>query len=53
MVRPPMIKESWEDNDIWAQAQMIAYSQIREYEDMEMQEAMMNSASLGAIKKRM
>ena len=30
---PPGIRDNWEDNDGWNQAMIIAYSQIREYEE--------------------
>jgi hypothetical protein len=34
-VKPADVKESWDDNDVWSQAQLIAYNQIREYEEDE------------------
>ena len=34
-MRPPDVKENWDDNNGWVQAKVIAYSQIREYEDSE------------------
>lgn len=38
-IRPPDIVDSWDDNNVIAQAQIIAYSQIRDYEDMEILKA--------------
>jgi len=35
MLRPPGVSRNWEDNNMWAQAQLIAYSQIRCYEEDE------------------
>ena len=34
-MRPPGVKECWDDNNVWSQAVMIAYSQIRDYERQE------------------
>jgi hypothetical protein len=34
-IRPSDVKPDWDDNSVWAQAQMIAYSQIRCYEEDE------------------
>ena len=32
---PPGIVDNWDDNNIWSQSMLIAYSQIRDYEDQE------------------
>jgi len=37
---PPNVKQSFEDNDVVTQAQILAYSQIREVEEVEMAKAM-------------
>lgn len=34
-ILPPGCKPAWDDCDIWAQAQLIGYSQIREIEEAE------------------
>ena len=34
-VRPENVEDTWDMNSVWSQAQMIAYSQIREYEEEE------------------
>ena len=34
-LRPPSVLEKFEDNDALTQSKIIAYSQIREYEDSE------------------
>jgi hypothetical protein len=34
---PPGTAPTWDDNDWWAQASLIAYEQVREHEDMEWQ----------------
>jgi hypothetical protein len=34
-ITPPEIKNEWESNNIWNQAQLIAWSQIRDMEDAE------------------
>jgi hypothetical protein len=34
-ITPPEIKNEWESNNIWNQAQLIAWSQIRDVEDAE------------------
>jgi hypothetical protein len=38
-IRPTNVREKWEDNDVWTQANLLAYSQVREYEDAEMMSA--------------
>lgn len=43
-MRPPGIKEAWEDNAPWFQAQIIAYSQLRDHEEMELLSAMNGKA---------
>lgn len=40
-IKPPEIKSKWDDNNIWGQAQLIAYNQIRDMEDMEILKARM------------
>jgi hypothetical protein len=35
-VRPPFVKDDFEDCDVWTQSSILAYGQIRDYEDMEM-----------------
>ena len=37
---PSGVKSQWDDNDVWRQAQLIAYNQIRGYEEAEDQENM-------------
>jgi len=32
---PPGVQGTWDDNDVWRQAQLIAYDQIRGYEEEE------------------
>ena len=32
-ILPPGVKNKWEDNNVWAQSQMFAYNQIRDYEE--------------------
>lgn len=39
-ILPPDIKPSWDDNDVWAQARIIAYNQVRDLEDSEEKAAM-------------
>lgn len=34
-VRPPHVKERWEDNTPFMQAMLLAYSQVRDYEEHE------------------
>ena len=34
-MRPPGVKENWDDTDVWTQAMSLAFSQIREREDAE------------------
>lgn len=34
-IRPPDVPSSWDECNVWAQAMLIAYSQIRDYEDQE------------------
>ena len=34
-MRPPGVKGAWDTCDVWAQSQLIAYSQLREYEESE------------------
>lgn len=38
-IKPPNVESRWEDNHIWSQATLLAYSQIREHEDAEMMSA--------------
>tara|TARA_Y100000034_G_C6819103_1_gene368721 strand:- start:531 stop:689 length:159 start_codon:yes stop_codon:yes gene_type:complete len=38
-LKPTNIKENFYDNDSWNQALLLAYNQIREYEEMEMASA--------------
>lgn len=33
-IKPPGVKDSWDQNDVLAQANLIAYNQIREIEDV-------------------
>ena len=35
------MKTTWDDNDVWAQSQLIAYNQIRDYETVEDQNEML------------
>jgi len=44
-IQPPGIARSWDDCDIWAQARIIAYEQIREHEDLEYLELCLKSSS--------
>jgi len=39
-IRPPNVKDHWEDNDVLTQADLIAYYQIRDYESQEERIAM-------------
>ena len=32
-VRPHAVKENWEDNSVWEQAMLLAYEELRSYED--------------------
>lgn len=34
-IRPPLVESAWEDCSSWAQAMLIAYSQIRDIEDVD------------------
>jgi hypothetical protein len=34
-LRPPAVKADWDDNDVWSQAQLLAYSQVRDLEEAE------------------
>lgn len=34
-IRPPSVALSWDETDVWSQALLIAYSQIRDYEEQE------------------
>jgi hypothetical protein len=34
-IRPPDVLPEWGDNSVWGPAMLIAYSQIRDYEDQE------------------
>lgn len=38
-IRPPTVAEAWDDCDVVAQAKIIAYSQVRDYEDMDILKA--------------
>jgi hypothetical protein len=40
-IRPPNVEEVWDDCDIWSQALILAYSQIRELEEIAVLEATM------------
>jgi hypothetical protein len=40
-IRPPGIENSWDDCNIWSQALILSYSQIRELEEIELLEATM------------
>lgn len=40
---PPGVQGKWDDNNIWSQAQLIAYDQIRGYEEGEEQEAIVKA----------
>jgi len=40
-IRPPDIESCWDDNNIWCQAQLIAWNQIRDMEDAEILKARM------------
>ena len=32
-ILPPTVKREWDENDVWAQASILAYAQLRDYED--------------------
>jgi len=34
-VHPPRVQDSWADCDVWVQSQLIAFEQIRDYEEQE------------------
>jgi len=34
-IRPPNVKETWDENNFWTQAEILAYSQIRNLEECE------------------
>jgi hypothetical protein len=34
-LRPPDVRQDWDENSFWVQAQLIAYNQIREHEEGE------------------
>jgi hypothetical protein len=34
-IRPPDVRPSWDDNNVIVQAELIAYNQIRGYEEQE------------------
>lgn len=34
-IRPPNVKDNWDDCNVITQSELLAYSQIREYEDEE------------------
>jgi hypothetical protein len=38
-VRPPGIAEKWEDNNLWAQASMLAWSVLRQTEIVQFEES--------------
>lgn len=42
-IRPPDILSDWDSCNPWAQAMLIAYSQIRDYEEQERDITMMNA----------
>lgn len=42
-IRPPDVKESWDDCNIIAQSMLIAYSQLRDYEEDEEKVQMMKA----------
>jgi hypothetical protein len=48
-IRPPDVKEAWDDNDIWTQALLISYSQIRDIEEGKLREAMAK-AGIGLLR---
>lgn len=48
LVRPPDVKEAWDDCDPWTQAMLIAYSQLRDYEDQE-RDIQMIKCSVGGL----
>lgn len=39
-ILPPGVKLGWGENNIWSQAQLIAYSQIRDIEEVEMAQSL-------------
>lgn len=50
-IRPPDVKDKWEDNDVWTQALLISYSQIRDLEDQKIIEILAKAAIGGAAFK--
>ena len=34
-IKPPKVKESWEENSVEGQAELLAYNEIREHEELE------------------
>lgn len=34
-ILPPGVTDNWDSNNVWGQAQLIAYDQIRQVEDVE------------------
>ena len=43
---PPGIETTWDENSTWAQAQLIGYNQVRDYENQEENNEMLK-AGLG------
>lgn len=39
-ILPPGLSETWEALDVWSQAQLLAFDQVREMEDMKFQVAL-------------
>jgi hypothetical protein len=33
MILPPQVAKSWDEMSVWAQAQVLAYNQVREHDD--------------------
>jgi hypothetical protein len=47
------VKEKWEDNDVWTQALILAYNQVRDYDETEEKKAILgNNTKKPAVRGR-
>lgn len=45
-IRPPDVKPNWDDNDVWTQALLITYHQIRELEEAKETEMLLKAGAM-------
>lgn len=50
-IKPPDVKDRWDDNDPWTQAQILAFNQVREHDAAEFLGGGSSAAAGGMMRK--